>query len=123
MLALGYLGMPRRYATYEFDAAIAPLAQVVNFHLVATVGATILLVGQLIFVWNIVQSWFEGPHVGADPWNLKETAPELYGREYVWHENRLETALADGGDESDVATDGGEPTADADGDAPDAADE
>ncbi|WP_247008470.1 cbb3-type cytochrome c oxidase subunit I [Halorientalis litorea] len=123
MLVLGYLGMPRRYATYEFDAAIAPLAQVINFHLVATVGATILLVGQLIFVWNIVQSWLEGPHVGPDPWNLKEEAPELYGREYVWHENRLETALADGGEEEDVATDGGEPTDAADEDAPDAADE
>ena len=123
MLVLGYLGMPRRYATYELESAIAPLAQIINFHLAATVGATILLIGQLIFVWNIVQSWLEGPHVGSDPWNLKEEAPELYGREYIWHENRLETALADGGEEEDVATDGGEPTEAGDEDAPDTADE
>ncbi|RXK49540.1 cbb3-type cytochrome c oxidase subunit I, partial [Halorientalis pallida] len=108
MLALGYLGMPRRYATYQFDGALAPLATVTTFHQLASVGALILLVGQLIFVWNLVQSWLEGPQVGADPWNLKEEAPELFGREYIWHENRQETQIAtDGGEGEDVAADGG----------------
>jgi cytochrome c oxidase subunit 1 len=112
MLALGYLGMPRRYATYDFDSTIAPLATTTTFHQLASVGALILLVGQLIFVWNLVQSWLEGPKVGPDPWNLKEEAPELYGREFTWHENRLETRIAtDGGEgDEDVATDGGQPT-------------
>jgi cytochrome c oxidase subunit 1 len=110
MLALGYLGMPRRYATYEFDATVAPLATTTTFHQLASLGAVILLIGQLIFVWNIVQSWLEGPHVGSDPWNLKEEAPELFGREYIWHENRQETQIAtDGGEGEDVAADGGEP--------------
>jgi cytochrome c oxidase subunit 1 len=101
MLALGYLGMPRRYATYEFDATLAPLAQVINFHQLATVGAFILLVGQIIFVWNLVSSWLEGPRVGEDPWNLQEEAPELYGREFDWHREQVETGIAtDGGEDA-----------------------
>jgi cytochrome c oxidase subunit 1 len=112
MLALGYLGMPRRYATYAFDGALAPLAQVTNFHALASAGAIILFVGQLIFVWNFVQSWMEGPTVDdEDPWNLKEEAPTLYGREFQWHEQRLATAIPDGGEESEEAmTDGGTET-------------
>jgi cytochrome c oxidase subunit 1 len=105
MLFLGYLGMPRRYATYQFDGAIAPLDLVTLAHQSASAGALILLLGQIIFVWNIVSSWLEAPTVeDGDPWDLKETGQ--HGREFAWHERRVETALADGGDE--VATDGGE---------------
>ncbi|MBV0901996.1 cytochrome c oxidase subunit I [Haloarcula salina] len=104
MLALGYLGMPRRYATYQFDGAIAPLVQVTTFHQLATVGAVILLVGQLIFVWNIVQSWLEGPKVeDGDPWNLERDG--MLDREFEWFDEQLEadeherdpSLLADGG--------------------------
>jgi len=107
MLALGYLGMPRRYATYNFDGAIAPLAQVTTFHQLATVGAFILLVGQLIFVWNLVTSWLEGRHVEShDPWNLERD--DMLGNEFRWFKQQRETALADGGDEEEtVLTDGG----------------
>ncbi|MFB6180027.1 MAG: cbb3-type cytochrome c oxidase subunit I [Halorientalis sp.] len=99
MLLLGYLGMPRRYATY--NVGIGPLGLFTDFHRLIGVATFVLLVGQMIFVWNIVDSWFEGPVVDEpDPWNLKERSPALYGREYDWHEQRLETKLADGGDES-----------------------
>jgi cytochrome c oxidase subunit 1 len=109
MLALGYLGMPRRYATYAFDGAMSPLAQITNFHVIASVGAFILLIGQIIFVWNFIQSWMEGPTVDdEDPWNLKEEAPRLYGREFQWHEQRLATAITDGGEEEEAMTDGGQ---------------
>jgi len=109
MLALGYLGMPRRYATYQFDGAIAPLAQVSTFHLLATAGAFILLVGQLIFVWNIVQSWLEGPKVeDGDPWNLERDG--MLDKEWTWFDRKLETAVTDGGEEEQALTDGGEPT-------------
>jgi cytochrome c oxidase subunit 1 len=108
MMALGYLGMPRRYATYDFNAEIAPLGQIQLFHGLTTVGAVILLIGQLIFVWNFVQSWLEGKKVEEDPWNLKEHAPQLYGREFQWHEHKQETAIADGGDEEKAMTDGGD---------------
>jgi len=108
MLALGYLGMPRRYATYQFDGAIAPLAQVSTFHLLATAGAFILLVGQLIFVWNLVQSWLEGPIVeDGDPWNLERD--DMLDREFEWFDRKLETAVTDGGEdeEQSALTDGG----------------
>src|SRR6056297_2631175 len=110
MLALGYLGMPRRYATYQFDGAIAPLAQVSTFHLLATIGAFILLVGQLIFVWNLVQSWLEGPKVeDGDPWNLERDG--MLDKEWEWYDRKLETAITDGGEDEgqSALTDGGQP--------------
>jgi cytochrome c oxidase subunit 1 len=108
MLALGYLGMPRRYATYEFDGALAPLAQVETFHLLATAGAFILLIGQLIFVWNIVQSWLEGPVVeDGDPWNLERD--DLLDKEFEWFDQKLETAVTDGGEtDGELVADGGQ---------------
>ncbi|GGN96581.1 MULTISPECIES: cytochrome c oxidase subunit I [Haloarcula] len=100
MLALGYLGMPRRYATYQFDGAIAPLAQVETYHLLATAGALILFVGQLIFVWNVVQSWLEGPKVeDGDPWNLERDG--MLDREFQWFDRKLETTVTDGGEEEE----------------------
>jgi len=102
MLVLGYLGMPRRYASYEFDGAIAPLAQVTTWHQIASIGAFLLLIGGLIFVWNIIQSWLEGPVVqDGDPWDLE--ADNMKGRDFAWFEQKLKTerALADGGEQSD----------------------
>jgi cytochrome c oxidase subunit 1 len=99
MLLLGYLGMPRRYATYTFDATIAPLAQVTSLHQIATVGAVFILFGQLIWLWNMLQSYYEGPTVeDGDPWGLKDDG--MFSREFQWFEARL------------TATDGGEPSDD-----------
>ena len=104
MILLGYGGMPRRYATY--------LPEFATLHQVATVGALLLLVGQVIWLYNMVSSWFEGKRVDdADPWNLSQDNVRTI--EWQWFEQKLDTQLAtDGGDE-EVATDGGEP---ADGD-------
>jgi cytochrome c oxidase subunit 1 len=110
MLLLGYLGMPRRYATYEFDAAIAPLAEIISLHQIATLGAFILMFGQIIWVYNFVQSYYEGPDAGPDPWDLK--GDDLYGKEFEWNAQRMETAITDGGEDTEgeeVATDGGQP--------------
>ncbi|USZ68664.1 cytochrome c oxidase subunit I [Halorussus salilacus] len=99
MLFLGYGGMPRRYATY--------LPQFADWHMVATVGAFIMGFGQLVFVWNIVTSWLEGPRVeSGDPWNLEDDG--LKTKEWAWFERKRETALAatDGGEE--VVPDGGQ---------------
>ncbi|WP_075936918.1 cbb3-type cytochrome c oxidase subunit I [Halosegnis longus] len=94
MLLLGYLGMPRRYATYEFNGLIAPLAQVTTLHQVATIGAFIIMLGQLIWVWNLTQSYLEGPVVeDEDPWNLKETGQ--YSREFEWFGEQLDTTDED----------------------------
>jgi cytochrome c oxidase subunit 1 len=97
MILLGYGGMPRRYATY--------LPQFATLHQLATVGALILLVGQIIWVWNFVSSWLEGPVItDGDPWNLEEDGMKT--AEWQWFERKLETAVADGGEE--VVPDGGE---------------
>ncbi|WP_135304556.1 cbb3-type cytochrome c oxidase subunit I [Haloarcula amylovorans] len=116
MLALGYLGMPRRYATYEFNGAIAPLAQVETFHILASVGAVILFIGQLFFVWNVVQSWLEAPKVqDGDPWNLERD--DMLDREFQWFDRKLQTAVTDGGEdeeEQSMLTDGGQPEDDGD---------
>jgi cytochrome c oxidase subunit 1 len=124
MLLLGYNEMPRRYATYTFNGAIAPLETVTLLHQAATVGAFILAFGQIIWLVNFVQSWYEGPVVDGDPWDLRETS--LYGREFEWHERRLQTAVTDGGEEEEVATDGGvsdAPAGESDGTASDDGDE
>ena len=105
MILLGYGGMPRRYANY--------LPQFATLHQVATLGALILLVGQIIFVWNFVQSWLEAPKVDdGDPWNLRDS--NLYTAEWDWFDQKLQTAIADGGDEEAAMTDGGEPADDPD---------
>ncbi|MFC7139129.1 cbb3-type cytochrome c oxidase subunit I [Halosimplex aquaticum] len=99
MVLLGYAGMPRRYATY--DLAVGPELLFTLLHRSATLGALLLAVGQIIFVWNLVQSWLEGPRVrDGDPWDLKET--DQHGREWAWFERQQETALAtDGGEDPD----------------------
>ncbi|QOS11063.1 cox-type terminal oxidase subunit I [Haloferax gibbonsii] len=111
MILLGYGGMPRRYATY--------LPQFATLHQVATVGALILLVGQIIFVWNFVQSWLEGREVqDGDPWDLADD--DLVTAEWTWFERKLETAVTDGGEEeTELATDGGQTVDDADAESAD----
>ena len=106
MILLGYGGMPRRYATYDGVTVGSLVNYFTSLHVIATVGAFILLVGQLIWLWNMAQSWLEGPVVGPDPWNLESEG--LPSREFDWHADRLETTLTDGGEEEEEAmTDGG----------------
>jgi cytochrome c oxidase subunit 1 len=105
MMLLGYGGMPRRYASY--------LPQFATMHQLATAGALLLAVGQVIFFWNVIQSWYEGRAVtNGDPWNLREEG--MYTAEWDWFASRR-LPMADGGstltdDDSDgtpVETDGG----------------
>ena len=97
MIILGYGGMPRRYATY--------LPKFATLHQVATVGALILLVGGIVFLWNFVQSWLEGPVIeDSDPWNLEEQG--LRTAEWDWFTRTQQTAISDGGDtETDHSSD------------------
>ena len=87
MILLGYGGMPRRYATY--------LPGFTDMHQLATLGALVLAAGQLVFAWNVVQSWLEGERVtDPDPWNL--SASNQYTNE--WSRLRERQVLADGGE-------------------------
>jgi cytochrome c oxidase subunit 1 len=101
MILLGYAGMPRRYAGYEVTAG--PLELFVNLHQLATFGVLVLTVGQLIFLWNIVTSWLEGPRVqSADPWDV-EDHPEA-SREWDWFAADRLPAVTDGGEEESEST-------------------
>ena len=98
MILLGYGGMPRRYASY--DLTVGPVAYFTDLHQIATLGVYLLAIGQLIFVWNIVTSWLEGPEVdGVDPWDLE--ADGLMTNEWRWYERNRGPAVADGGTEAD----------------------
>ena len=100
MILLGYGGMPRRYATY--------LPEFATMHRVATFGAILLLIGQIIWLYNMVISWFEGKRVeSGDPWNLRQDNVRTV--EWEWFEQKLDTQLAADGGEKDVVSDGGQP--------------
>jgi cytochrome c oxidase subunit I len=60
---LGYLGMPRRYATYSAEF------QVLN--VMSTAGASILAVGYLIPLVYLIWSMRYGPPAGPNPWGAK----------------------------------------------------
>jgi cytochrome c oxidase subunit 1 len=57
---LGYLGMPRRYATYPAEF------QVLN--VMSSAGASILGIGYLIPLVYFIYSMRYGPHAGPNPW-------------------------------------------------------
>jgi cytochrome c oxidase subunit 1 len=59
----GFLGMPRRIYTYEADRGWEV------WNLIISSGAVLQAIGTLIFVYNMVWSYFKGPHAGADPWD------------------------------------------------------
>ena len=102
MLALGYLGLPRRRAAYPAEFEV--LQQLSTF------GAVLLILGLGIWALNMFQSLRVGPKVqDADVWNLKAT--NQFTAEWQWFETRLEerreetptgepggVSAADGGD-------------------------
>jgi cytochrome c oxidase subunit I len=59
----GLLGMPRHIYTYEADRGWGTL------NMIVTVGAFIQAIGILIFVYNLVWSYFNGDEAGPDPWD------------------------------------------------------
>jgi cytochrome c oxidase subunit 1 len=59
----GILGMPRRIYTYEADRGWA------IWNLLVSSGAVLQTIGTLVFVYNMVWSYFNGAVAGADPWD------------------------------------------------------
>ena len=94
---LGLNGMPRRVYTYPAD---------LNFgfwNMAETVGAFVLMVSLLVFIWNLLRSFRHGAVAPADPWNgatLEWTipsppqewnfaeVPEVTGRDPLWELER-----------------------------------
>nr|WP_201289511.1 cytochrome c oxidase subunit I [Halobaculum saliterrae] len=109
MVLLGYGGMPRRYAGY--DLTVGPVGYFADLHQLATLGAFVLAIGQLIFVWNLVSSWIEGrPIEGSDPWDLDDHG--LLTNEWGWLQRHRETALVDGGTEVEAESSDRTPSTD-----------
>ncbi len=63
MHILGLLGMPRRIYTYNSSSSWDTL------NLLETIGAFILLIAVLAFLWNFIRSLRSGETAGDDPWN------------------------------------------------------
>jgi cytochrome c oxidase subunit 1 len=59
----GLLGMPRHIYTYQADRGWG------TWNMVVTVGAFIQAIGALIFVYNLIWSYFNGEEAGPDPWD------------------------------------------------------
>ncbi|MFP5267096.1 MAG: cytochrome c oxidase subunit I [Acidobacteriota bacterium] len=89
----GLLGMPRRIYTYEADRGW------MIWNMIISSGALVQAVATLLFVYNMVWSYFKGPVAGPDPWdawtlewatpspppsyNFAET-PEVSSRRPLW---------------------------------------
>ena len=59
----GLLGMPRRIYTYEAGRGWE------YWNLIVGIGAIVQAIGTLIFVYNLVRSYFRGKIAGPDPWD------------------------------------------------------
>jgi len=95
LLVLGFLELPRRYANYPVE--FAPIQRV------ASVGAFVIGVAVLLWLYNMVWSYWNGrPVEDADVWNLKRT--NQFTREWAWLEDRLERRYAIEPTEPDPAT-------------------
>jgi cytochrome c oxidase subunit 1 len=63
MHILGLLGMPRRIYTYDPNLGWDTL------NLIETVGAFLIALAVLIFIWNVIKSIRTGELSGPDPWD------------------------------------------------------
>jgi cytochrome c oxidase subunit 1 len=60
---LGVQGMPRRYGDY------LPMDDFTTLNIVSSVGAAILGISTIFFIWNVFQTWKSAPKVTVDdPW-------------------------------------------------------
>jgi len=59
----GLLGMPRRIYTYEADRGWE------SWNIIVGIGAVFQAVATLIFVYNLIVSYYKGEIAGRDPWD------------------------------------------------------
>jgi len=83
---LGFLGMPRRYYAWEGYQVINPeSAQSLNSFI--TIVAIIVGISQLLFLFNMVYSYFKGKPSGGNPWkatSLEWLTPETPPKHGNW---------------------------------------
>ena len=63
---LGFVGVPRRYYAIEGTDFIPESAVTLNQSI--TIAALIVGVVQLLFIYNLVWSYFKGKKSGSNPW-------------------------------------------------------
>lgn len=63
MFALGFIGMPRRVSTYPASAGFEP------WNLVSSIGAGIIALAMVTFIYNIAISLLRPVRAPANPWN------------------------------------------------------
>ncbi|HID04849.1 MAG TPA: hypothetical protein EYP20_03480 [Aigarchaeota archaeon] len=91
MLALGLMGMPRRY--FDYLPEFQPLNTLASF------GAFVIGIGTLLFVINLLVSWRLGPKAGEDPWEAEKTGqPDFLGEYY----NKLDQMKKEEAPQQDV---------------------
>ncbi|MBM3140492.1 MAG: cytochrome c oxidase subunit I [Candidatus Rokubacteria bacterium] len=91
---LGVGGMPRRIYTYDADLGFD------TWNMVATIGAYIIAVGMLAFLWNFVRTMRQAPSAPNDPWGGAtlewatsspppehdfDVVPEVHDRDPLWY--------------------------------------
>jgi cytochrome c oxidase subunit 1 len=83
MHILGLDGMPRRVYTYTAETGWG------NLNLLATLGAYVLSAAVLMFVANVIYSFFRGPIAGDNPWRADTlewsttSPPPIYNYQYI----------------------------------------
>jgi len=63
---LGFQGVPRRYFAYGETAFISDSVQTVNTAI--TIAAIIVALSQMLFLFNLIWSYFRGRDAGPNPW-------------------------------------------------------
>ena len=80
LLVIGGLGLPRRQAIYPPEYQFG--------HQIATVGAYVIGLAALLWLYNVLASYWTGDRVRTtDPWDLKAT--NQFTREWQWFEERM----------------------------------
>ncbi len=110
---LGMAGMPRRVPTYT--AADGPLWA--NLNLVSSIGAVILGLSTLPFLWNVFRPLRKGEPAGDNPWdagtlewwtpspprhgNFTKPLPRIRSERPVWDANHPDAKALSEADEKD----------------------
>ena len=88
---LGFVGVPRRYFANGEMAIIDESVLLLNQGI--TIAALIVGVAQILFIWNLIYSYYKGRDSGPNPWKattLEWQTPETPPRHGNWEE-RLPT--------------------------------
>jgi cytochrome c oxidase subunit 1 len=108
---LGLIGMPRRVYTYP------PGLGWDLWNLVATIGAYLIAISALLFVFNVIRSLRSGARAGDDPWQAPDLEwatsspppphnftylPIVQSAEPLWHSDEIPVVRGATGDKREV---------------------